>query len=73
MVEATYLLHSDGGTVNPPSNILRFADRPASRSIALPASVGGVTQVDGVEWISTFPAAALASWGCYEVLNLILL
>jgi len=56
LVEATYLLHSDGGTVNPPSNILRFADRPASRSIALPASVGGVTQVDGVEWISTFPA-----------------
>ncbi|KRA38589.1 MULTISPECIES: inorganic phosphate transporter [unclassified Nocardioides] len=24
-------------------------------------------------WVSTFPAAALASWGCYEVLSLILL
>ncbi|NHA01504.1 inorganic phosphate transporter [Nocardioides sp. W3-2-3] len=24
-------------------------------------------------WVSTFPAAALASWGCYEILKLVLL
>ncbi|MGH3475837.1 MAG: 2,3-diaminopropionate biosynthesis protein SbnB [Nocardioidaceae bacterium] len=55
LVEGTYLLHSDGGTVNPPSFFLRFPDRPTSRIIALPASVGGPTQVDGVKWISSFP------------------
>lgn len=31
LVEATYRLHADGETVNPPSNFLRFPDRPASR------------------------------------------
>ncbi|MES4889428.1 2,3-diaminopropionate biosynthesis protein SbnB [Streptomyces sp. NPDC096012] len=55
LVEATYRLHGAGDTVNPPSYFLRFADRPTARIIALPASVGGPVQVDGLKWISSFP------------------
>ncbi|MGW3956960.1 2,3-diaminopropionate biosynthesis protein SbnB [Streptomyces sp. NPDC004752] len=55
LVEATYRLHGAGDTVNPPSYFLRFPDRPSSRIIALPASVGGPAQVDGLKWISSFP------------------
>ncbi|MFD4607541.1 MULTISPECIES: 2,3-diaminopropionate biosynthesis protein SbnB [unclassified Streptomyces] len=55
LVEATYRLHGSGSTVNPPSYFLRFTDRPTSRIIALPASVGGPAGVDGLKWISSFP------------------
>ncbi|MER6984020.1 2,3-diaminopropionate biosynthesis protein SbnB, partial [Streptomyces carpinensis] len=55
LVEATYRLHGAGQTVNPPSYFLRFPDRPTSRIIALPASVGGPVAVDGLKWISSFP------------------
>jgi N-[(2S)-2-amino-2-carboxyethyl]-L-glutamate dehydrogenase len=55
LVEATYRMHSAGQTVNPPSYFLRFQDRPSSRIIALPASIGGSVRVDGVKWISSFP------------------
>ena len=55
LVEATYRLHGTGDSVNPPSYFLRFPDRPSSRIIALPASVGGHIRVDGVKWISSFP------------------
>jgi hypothetical protein len=55
LVAATYRLHGAGDSVNPPSYFLRFPDRPSARIIALPASIGGPTRVDGLKWISSFP------------------
>jgi ornithine cyclodeaminase/alanine dehydrogenase-like protein (mu-crystallin family) len=55
LVEAAYRLDGAGQTVNPPSYFLRFPDRPASRIIALPASLDGTFQVTGLKWISSFP------------------
>ena len=60
LVEATYRLHSAGDSVNPPSYFLRFPDRPSARIIALPASIGGQIRVDGLKWISSFPANVAA-------------
>jgi N-[(2S)-2-amino-2-carboxyethyl]-L-glutamate dehydrogenase len=56
LVENTYRTHGEGDSVNPPSYFLRFPDRPSSRIIALPASIGGQVRVDGVKWISSFPS-----------------
>ncbi|GAA5119175.1 2,3-diaminopropionate biosynthesis protein SbnB [Pseudonocardia adelaidensis] len=55
LVEAAYRLDGAGETLNPPSYFLRFPERPASRIIALPASLGGTFQVTGLKWISSFP------------------
>ncbi|MCX4825156.1 2,3-diaminopropionate biosynthesis protein SbnB [Streptomyces sp. NBC_01142] len=60
LVEATYRLHSAGQSVNPPSYFLRLPDRPSSRIIALPASIGGEMRVDGLKWISSFPTNVTA-------------
>jgi len=60
LVESTYRLHGAGDSVNPPSYFLRFPDRPSSRIIALPASIGGDACVDGLKWISSFPGNVAA-------------
>lgn len=55
IVQAAYLEHDSGNTVNPPSYFLTFPDRPTARIIALPASVAGDAAVDGIKWVSSFP------------------
>ena len=60
LVENTYQVHGAGDSVNPPSYFLRFPDRPSSRIIALPASIGGQVRVDGLKWISSFPGNVAA-------------
>lgn len=54
-VEQAYLFHGQGASTNPPSYLMRYADRPGSRAIALPASLGGDDGIDGIKWISSFP------------------
>lgn len=55
VVSDTYRVHGAGDSVNPPSYFLRFPDRPTSRIIALPASLGGRFRVDGLKWVASFP------------------
>lgn len=55
-VQAAYLAHHQGLTVNPDSYFLRFADESANRIIALPASLAGDINVAGIKWISSFPS-----------------
>jgi ornithine cyclodeaminase len=72
LVEETYLLHDAGDSVNPPSYFLRFPDRPTARIIALPASIGGPSRVDGLKWISSFPdnvAAGIPRASAVLILN----
>jgi ornithine cyclodeaminase len=72
LVEATYRLHGAGDSVNPPSYFLRFPDRPSSRIIALPASIGGDVRVDGIKWVSSFPdnvAAGIPRASAVLILN----
>ena len=72
LIEATYRLHTDGDSVNPPSYFLTFPDRPSSRIIALPASIGGQVRIDGLKWISSFPqnvAAGIPRASAVLILN----
>jgi N-[(2S)-2-amino-2-carboxyethyl]-L-glutamate dehydrogenase len=72
LVEDTYRLHGAGDSVNPPSYFLRFPDRPSSRIIALPASIGGPVRVDGLKWVSSFPdnvAAGIPRASAVLILN----
>ncbi|WP_435863959.1 2,3-diaminopropionate biosynthesis protein SbnB [Streptomyces spongiicola] len=72
LVEAAYRLHGQGRTDSPPSYFLRLPDRPGSRIIALPASLGGQEGVDGIKWISSFPdnvAAGIPRASAVLILN----
>jgi 2,3-diaminopropionate biosynthesis protein SbnB len=72
LIETIYRLHGAGDSVNPPSYFLRFPDRPSSRIIALPASIGGQVRVDGLKWVSSFPqnvAAGIPRASAVLILN----
>ncbi|MFF9785259.1 ornithine cyclodeaminase [Streptomyces sp. SceaMP-e96] len=72
LIESAYRLHGAGYSVNPPSYFLRFPDRPSSRIIALPASIGGEFRTDGLKWISSFPdnvAAGIPRASAVLILN----
>ena len=72
LVEETYRLHRAGDSINPPSYFLNLPDRPSSRIVALPASIGGPVRVDGLKWVSSFPenvAAGLPRASAVLILN----
>jgi N-[(2S)-2-amino-2-carboxyethyl]-L-glutamate dehydrogenase len=73
-IEAAYVAHRAGQTVNPDSYFLRFPDRPADRIIALPATLrpGAGHVATGLKWISSFPGnvdAGLARASALLILN----
>jgi ornithine cyclodeaminase len=54
-VEAAYLTHGEGQSVNPDSYFLSFPKQPKNRIIALPAHLGGDFGLSGLKWIASYP------------------
>jgi N-[(2S)-2-amino-2-carboxyethyl]-L-glutamate dehydrogenase len=55
VVEQAYLAHDDEQSVNPPSQFLRFPDKPEARIIALLADLRADFEVSGMKWIASYP------------------
>lgn len=59
VIEAAYLAHEQGETVNPDSYFLRFPHNPTARIIALPAHLQTIEQaeqgISGIKWIASYP------------------
>jgi 2,3-diaminopropionate biosynthesis protein SbnB len=55
LVATTYLLHSEGKTVNPDSYFLRFQNSDLNRIIALPSCINDEKPIAGIKWVSSFP------------------